>query len=125
MELSDTCVCCDVQVRSNCSSYWYISLRDSQVKLRVVGGEIGASSTIAPRIAPLGLPAKKVAEDIAKSTTDWKGIKIAVQLRIQNRQYTMTIIPSSSALIMKIVNTTRLQAKLESGNSLNVKMESI
>ncbi|XP_029655141.1 tyrosine--tRNA ligase-like [Octopus sinensis] len=111
-KLSDTCVCCDVQVRSNCSSYWYISLRDSQVKLRVVGGEIGASSTIAPRIAPLGLPAKKVAEDIAKSTTDWKGIKIAVQLRIQNQ---------NSRYIDRLFTRQELQAKLESGNSLNVK----
>ena len=39
--------------------------------LRAVGGEVGASSALAPKIGPLGLSPKKVGEDIAKNTADW------------------------------------------------------
>ena len=34
--------------------------------LRATGGEVGASSSLAPKIGPLGLSPKKVGEDIAK-----------------------------------------------------------
>jgi len=56
------------------------------VYLRAVGGEVGATSTLAPKIGPLGLSPKKVGDDIAKATGDWKGLKITVCLTIQNRQ---------------------------------------
>lgn len=56
------------------------------IKFRVVGGEIGASSSLAPKVGPLGLSPKKIGEDIAKATGDWKGLKITVQLTVQNRQ---------------------------------------
>lgn len=42
--------------------------------LRATGGEVGASSALAPKIGPLGLSPKKVGEDIAKATGDWVGI---------------------------------------------------
>jgi hypothetical protein len=35
--------------------------------LRATGGEVGASSALAPKIGPLGLSPKKVGEDIAKA----------------------------------------------------------
>lgn len=38
------------------------------VKLRCVGGEVGATSSLAPKIGPLGLSPKKVGDDIAKAT---------------------------------------------------------
>jgi large subunit ribosomal protein L12e len=41
------------------------------VTLRATGGEVGASSALAPKIGPLGLSPKKVGEDIAKATGDW------------------------------------------------------
>jgi len=56
------------------------------IKFRVVGGEIGATSSLAPKVGPLGLSPKKVGEDIAKATADWKGLKITVMLTVQNRQ---------------------------------------
>lgn len=56
------------------------------IKFRVVGGEVGASSSLAPKVGPLGLSPKKIGEDIAKATGDWKGLKITVQLTVQNRQ---------------------------------------
>lgn len=44
---------------------------------------------------------KKVGEDIAKGTQEWKGLKITVQLTIQNRQATVSVVPSASSLIIK------------------------
>lgn len=71
------------------------------VYLRCVGGEIGATSSLAPKIGPLGLSPKKVGDDIAKATADWKGLKITVCLTIQNRQATIVVVPSAASLIIK------------------------
>jgi len=69
--------------------------------LRVVGGEVGATSSLAPKIGPLGLSPKKVGDDIAKATGDWKGLKITVRLTIQNRNATIDVVPSAASLIIK------------------------
>ncbi|GBP27284.1 60S ribosomal protein L12 [Eumeta japonica] len=71
------------------------------VYLRCVGGEVGATSSLAPKIGPLGLSPKKVGDDIAKATGEWKGLKITVQLTIQNRQAQISVVPSAASLIIK------------------------
>ena len=71
------------------------------VYLRVIGGEVGATSSLAPKIGPLGLSPKKVGDDIAKATQDWKGLKVTVRLTIQNRQATIDVVPSAASLIIK------------------------
>ncbi|XP_055372853.1 60S ribosomal protein L12 [Condylostylus longicornis] len=71
------------------------------VYLRCVGGEVGATSSLAPKIGPLGLSPKKVGDDIAKATADWKGLKITVCLTIQNRQAAISVVPSAASLIIK------------------------
>ena len=38
------------------------------IYLKVVGGEIAAAAALAPKCGPLGLPPKKVGEDIQKAT---------------------------------------------------------
>jgi len=73
----------------------------SFVYLRAVGGEVGATSSLAPKVGPLGLSPKKIGDDIAKATQDWKGLKVTVQLRIQNRQAQCSVVPSAAALIIK------------------------
>ncbi|XP_055321066.1 60S ribosomal protein L12 [Sitodiplosis mosellana] len=72
-----------------------------KVYLRCVGGEVGATSSLAPKIGPLGLSPKKIGDDIAKATGDWKGLKITVCLTIQNRQATISVVPSAASLIIK------------------------
>ncbi|XP_029052426.1 60S ribosomal protein L12 [Osmia bicornis bicornis] len=72
-----------------------------KVYLRCIGGEVGTTSSLAPKIGPLGLSPKKVGDDIAKATTDWKGLKITIQLTIQNRQATISVVPSAASLIIK------------------------
>jgi len=71
------------------------------VYLRCVGGEIGASSSLAPKVGPLGLSPKKVGEDIAKATQDWKGLKVTCKLTIQNRVAKIDVVPSAASLIIK------------------------
>lgn len=44
---------------------------------------------------------KKVGDDIAKATSDWKGLKITVQLTVQNRQAQIAVVPSAAALIIR------------------------
>ena len=71
------------------------------VYLRCTSGELGATSALAPKIGPLGLSPKKVGDDIAKATGDWKCLRITVKLTIQNRQTQIEVVPSASALIIK------------------------
>ncbi|KAJ1725581.1 hypothetical protein LPJ53_000251 [Coemansia erecta] len=71
------------------------------ITLRATGGEVGASSALAPKIGPLGLSPKKVGEDIAKATKEWKGLRVTVQLTVQNRQATVSVVPSASSLVIR------------------------
>merc|ERR1712055_763680 len=71
------------------------------VYLRTVGGEVAATSSLAPKVGPLGLSPKKIGDDIAKATGEWKGLKVTVELKIQNRQATVSVVPSAAALIIK------------------------
>jgi len=82
------------------------------LKLKTMGGEVGAASTLAPKMGPLGLNAKKVGEDIQKETAKWKGIKIMIELRCQNRAATIVIVPSASALLIAELGAkTRVKKK--------------
>ena len=56
---------------------------------------------MAPKIGPLGLSPKKVGDDIAKASQDWKGLKVTVRLTIQNRQATIDVVPSAASLVIK------------------------
>ena len=56
---------------------------------------------LAPKIGPLGLSPKKVGEDIMKNTKDWKGLRVTIQLTIQNRQAQVAVVPSASSLVIK------------------------
>eukprot|EP00914_Ancora_sagittata_P002603 GHVO01005636.1.p1 GENE.GHVO01005636.1~~GHVO01005636.1.p1 ORF type:complete len:166 (+),score=39.02 GHVO01005636.1:122-619(+) len=71
------------------------------IYMRAVGGEVGATSSLAPKIGPLGLSPKKVGDDIAKATSDWKGLKVTVQLTVQNRQAKVSVVPTASALVIR------------------------
>ncbi|KAF3001134.1 hypothetical protein G7054_g8526 [Neopestalotiopsis clavispora] len=83
------------------------------ITLRATGGEVGASSALAPKIGPLGLSPKKVGEDIAKATGDWKGLRVTVQLTIQNRQAAVSVVPSASALVIKALKEPPRDRKKE------------
>lgn len=71
------------------------------IYVRAVGGEIGATSSLAPKVGPLGLNAKKIGEDIMKASKDWKGLRITAKLTVKNRVATVEIVPSSTALVLR------------------------
>merc|ERR1712176_1377456 len=71
------------------------------IYLKVVGGEIAAAAALAPKCGPLGLPPKKVGEDIQKATLGWKGIKIYVEIMVQNRVCTVTVLPTAAPLLLQ------------------------
>merc|ERR1719218_104171 len=69
--------------------------------MKVVGGEVTSAAALAPKCGPIGLSPKKVGEDIQKATTKWKGVKIQIQIAVQNRQCTVTVLPASAPLIIE------------------------
>ena len=71
------------------------------IYLRAIGGEAGAAGTLAPKVGPLGLSPKRVGDDIAKCSKDWKGLKVTIKLTIQNRQATCEVVPSAAALVIR------------------------
>ncbi|AQZ12496.1 RPL12B (YDR418W) and RPL12A (YEL054C) [Zygosaccharomyces parabailii] len=95
--------------------------------LRAVGGEVGASAALAPKIGPLGLSPKKVGEDIAKATKEYKGIKVTVQLRVQNRQAAASVVPSASALVITALKEPPRDRKKEKNvkHSGNIPLDEI
>lgn len=83
------------------------------IYLRATGGEVGATAALAPKVGPLGLAPKKVGEDIAKATGDWKGLRVTVQLTIQNRQAQVAVVPSASSLIIRALKEPPRDRKKE------------
>ena len=69
--------------------------------MKVVGGEVAPAAALTPKCSPIGMPPKKVGEDIQKATKDWKGLKVEVEIRIQNKQSTVTVMPTAAPLILK------------------------
>ncbi|XP_036203712.1 60S ribosomal protein L12-like [Myotis myotis] len=72
------------------------------VYLWCTGGEVGATSALDPKIDPLSLSPKKVADDVTKATSDWKGLRITVKLTIQNRHAQIEVVSSASSLIFRV-----------------------
>ncbi|KAG6375432.1 ribosomal protein L11 [Boletus reticuloceps] len=83
------------------------------IHIRTTGGEVAASSSLAPKIGPLGLSPKKVGEDIAKATSAWKGLRVTVSLTIQNRQAAVSVVPSASSLVIRALKEPPRDRKKE------------
>lgn len=81
--------------------------------LRVVGGEVGAASSLAPKVGPLGLSPKKVGDDIAAATAGWKGLRVTVKLTVLNRKATVDVVPSAAALIIRALKEAPRDRKKE------------
>ena len=71
------------------------------VIVRAVGGEVAATASLAPKVGPLGLNAKKIGEDIQKATKDWKGLKVTVKLLVKNRVATVVVCPSVASMLIR------------------------
>ena len=56
---------------------------------------------------------KVVGESIAKTTGDWKGLRVTVQLTIQNRQAAVAVVPSASSLVIRALKEPPRDRKKE------------
>jgi large subunit ribosomal protein L12e len=82
--------------------------------VRAVGGEMAATASLAPKVGPLGLNAKKIGEDIMKNTKDWKGLKVTCKLVVKNRVATCFVTPSvASRLIRALKEPPRDRKKVK------------
>jgi large subunit ribosomal protein L12e len=64
---------------------------------------------------------KKVGDDIAKATKDWKGLKITVKLVIQNRQAQIEVVPSAASLIIKALKEPPRDRKKQKNSEYGLK----
>lgn len=62
---------------------------------------------------------KKVGEDIAKASQDWKGLRVTVQLTVQNRQAQVSIVPAASSLVIKALKEPPRDRKKEKNRAHN------
>jgi large subunit ribosomal protein L12e len=87
------------------------------VVLKVTGGEEAGASSLAPKVGPLGLSAKKIAQDLAKATKQYAGLTVTCKLIIQNRQAQIEIVHTASMCIMKAPRsiTVNINARTNQG----------
>lgn len=76
-----------------------------------------------PTICFLQSP-KKIGDDIAKATGDWKGLKITVCLTIQNRQAAISVVPSAASLIVKALKEPPRDRKKVKNSTYHVEEKS-
>jgi large subunit ribosomal protein L12e len=68
---------------------------------------------LAQKIGPLGVPAKKVQDDIAKASLEYKGLRLRVKLTVANRIATVELQPSTACLIIKSLKEPARDRKKE------------
>src|ERR1700712_1813208 len=97
------------------------------VYMRCFGGEAAGASSLAPKVGPLGLSAKKVADDIAKATMSFKGLRVTVKLIVQNRNAQIEVVPSAASLIVKALEEPERDRKKEKNikHSGNITLEQV
>lgn len=97
------------------------------VYMKVVGGEVTSAAALAPKCGPIGLPPKKVGEDIQKATKDWKGVKIEIEIAVQNRQCTVRILDSAAPLLIKALKEPARDRKKTKNvkHNGNIKMDDV
>lgn len=75
----------------------------------------------------MGLSAKKIADDVAKATLDYKGLRVTVKLIVANRQAQIEVVPSAAALIIKALNEPPRDRKKEKNikHTGNITLENV
>ena len=97
--------------------------------VKVLAGDASAGASLGPKVGPLGLNPKKTADDLAKATMAWKGLRVTVKLTVQNRVATYDVIPSAPALILKALKEPPKDRKKNKGiptiHSGSIKMDDV
>jgi ribosomal protein L11 len=64
---------------------------------------------------------KKVGDDVAKATKDWKGLKVTVKLVVKNRQAAIEVVPTAASLIIRALKEPpRDRKKVKHGEAVIV-----
>jgi len=73
------------------------------------------------------LSAKKIADDVAKATMAFKGLRVTVRLVVQNRNAQIEVVPSAASLLIKALNEPERDRKKEKNvrHTGNVGMEQV
>ncbi|KAI3412115.1 60S ribosomal protein L12 [Globodera pallida] len=96
------------------------------VYLRCVGGELVQHLHLHPKLDHLdGLSPKKIGEDIAKATQDWKGLKVTCKLTIQDRVAKIDVVPSAASLIIKELRESPRDRKKRMKHNGNLTIEQV
>ena len=97
------------------------------IYLRCFGGEEAGAASLAPKVGPLGLSAKMIAQNVAKETKCMAGLKITVKLTVQNRQAAIEIVPSAAALVIQALAEPPRDRKKEKNvlHDGNITMEQV
>jgi len=83
------------------------------IQLRCFGGEPAGGAALAPKVGPLGLSAKKLAEDIAEATQNYKGLRVTVKVVVVNRNAQIEVVPSAASLLIKALAEPERDRKKE------------
>ena len=92
------------------------------VKLLIDGGDMKPSPAISQKLGPMGINIGKVIQDVNKSTSSFKGIKVPVELDVNPKSKTFTVnvfSPPTAELIKKelsIETASGAAKKLKVGN---------
>ena len=89
------------------------STEETIIVIRCIGGQPAGGATLAPKLGPLGLSAKKVGDDVAKATQGYKGLKVTVKLTIANRQANIEVVASAAMLIIQALKEPERDRKKE------------
>jgi len=92
------------------------------LKMKSVGGEPANMATLAPKLGPMGVSPKKVSDDIAAATKEYKSIKCMIELTIENRIVTVKFIPTSPTLILKALKEPPRDRKKKLKTSLTLEI---
>lgn len=88
---------------------------------------LSSSSSASACCYPLLQSAKKVADDIAKGTMAYKGLRVTVKLIVQNRIAQIEVVPSAAALLVKALAEPERDRKKEKNvkHNGNVSLEQL
>ena len=77
------------------------SVYHSSVRLKVIGGEAPSAAVMGPKLSALGANPKAAGDAISNATKAFKGIKVNVELKIENKVCSARLIESAGSNILK------------------------
>lgn len=99
-----------------------------QIKLLIEGGDMKPGPAIAQQLGPMGVNMGKVISDVNAATKEFKGMKVPVELDVDEKTKEFTVhtsSPPTSELIKKELNIEKGSAKTEEVKVGNASIEDI